>query len=82
MDRKHIPPTVQSPAPSETLEFIHSMLDELRNLADDAGATFLHYLICIAYSEASDLLKCAPLYLWAADTSKPLISESDGDVPS
>lgn len=87
MDRKHVPPTVQSPAPSETLEFIHSMLDDLRNLADDAGATFLHYLIGIAYFEASDLLTCAPLYLGAADTSKPMvgkcpsIGESDGDVP-
>lgn len=41
----------------ETLEFIHSMLSELRSMSRTEGCDMLTYLVEQAYIEAEDMLR-------------------------
>lgn len=42
---------------AETLEYIHSMLEQLRNMAEAEDCDMLGYLIEMAYLEANDILR-------------------------
>jgi hypothetical protein len=42
---------------TDTLDYIQSMLGQLRRMAEDDGCDMLAYLIEMAYVEASDILR-------------------------
>jgi hypothetical protein len=57
---------------TETLDYLHSMLGQLRTMAEAERCDMLAYLIEMAYIEASDIIRGErPAYIGSASRNRP-----------